>query len=96
MGAERGWGGPAALLAFFVLAAVFYFAMERWGPASKIDNPSPDEDWIEGEEEFYEVEGSRGAERGTCGGGVVDHGSWAQVRECTCGRCDMTPRQALP
>lgn len=93
---ERGWGGPVALLVFFVLAAAWWWVMETYGPASKIENPSPTEDWEEGEEVFYEVTGSEGEVDQGCGGGVVDHGSWRSGKDCTCGRCDMTPRKALP
>jgi hypothetical protein len=93
---QRGWGGPIALLVFVIIASGFYWAMETYGPASKIDNHSPTEEWIEGEEEFHQLTDARGAEEGNCGGGVVDHGSWRSYKECECGRCDMTPRRELP
>jgi hypothetical protein len=94
--AQRGWGGPIALLVFAIVASVFYWLMETYGPASKIHNHSPTEDWIEGEEEFHQLTDARGAGEGNCGGGVVDHGSWRSYKECECGRCDMTPRHELP
>lgn len=93
---DRGWGGPIALLVFAIVATAFYLIMERYGPASKIDNPSPTEDWVEGEEEFHQLTDARGAEGVNCGGVDVDHGSWRSYKPCTCGRCDMTPRRALP
>lgn len=93
---QRGWGGPVALLVFAILAATFYMIMERYGPYRKIDNHSPTEDWEEGEEVFFQLTDTEEAEEGNCGGADVDHGSWRSYKPCECGRCDMTPRTALP
>lgn len=82
----------AIVLALIVMYLV-KLGVDRW---LMIDNPSPTEDWIEGEEEFLQLTDARGVESENCGGGDVDHGSWRSYKECTCGRCDMTPRQALP
>lgn len=93
---QRGWGGPVALLAFALAASLFWWLMETYGPASKIHNHSPTEEWEDDEPDFPQLRGARGAVAENCGGGDVDHGSWRSYKECECGRCDMTPRQALP
>lgn len=93
---ERGWGGPVALLVFVLAASLFWWLMETYGPASKIDNPSPAEEWEEEDPDYSQVRGARRGEPENCGGVDVDHGSWRSYKECVCGRCDMTPRQALP
>ena len=93
---QRGWGGPAALLVFVLAASLFWWLMETYGPASKIENPSPAEDQEEEYPDYPQVRAPRGAVVENCGGGDVDHGSWRAYKECECGRCDMTPRQALP
>lgn len=90
---ERGWGGPMAIVIALIVMYLVKFGVDHW---LKIDNPSPTDDWIEGEEEFLQLTDARGAEGGNCGGVDVDHGSWRSYKECVCGRCDMTPRQALP
>lgn len=90
---ERGWGGPIAIVVALVIMALVKLAVDHF---FKIDNPSPTGEWEEGEEVFYEVTGAEGAEAENCGGAVVDHGSWVQAKDCECGRCDMTPRKALP
>lgn len=93
---ERGWGGPIAIVVALIVMYLVKLGVDHW---LKIDNPSPAEEWEEGEEVNYQLtdaEGAEGAEEGNCGGVDVDHGSWRSYKPCVCGRCDMTPRTALP
>lgn len=93
---ERGWGGPTAIVVALIVMYLVKLGVDHW---LKIDNPSPAEEWEEGEEVNYQLtdaEGAEGAEEGNCGGVDVDHGSWRSYKPCVCGRCDMTPRSALP
>lgn len=90
---ERGWGGPIAIALALIVMYLWKLGVDRW---FKIDNHSPTEDWEEGEEVFYQLTGTEVAEEANCGGADVDHGSWRSYKPCECGRCDMTPRTALP
>lgn len=90
---ERGWGGPIAIVVALIVMYLVKLGVDHW---LKIDNPSPAEDWEEGEEVNYQLTDAEGAGEGNCGGVDVDHGSWRSYKPCVCGRCDMTPRTALP